>query len=94
VDSVLMIQEVTAYRAWRDVYDEAIEMRRRAGERSYRLLRYESDDNHIVHFSQWTSLEDARRFFESTELEAMREKAGVAPPEFIYLRQMEDGALG
>ncbi len=88
-----MIQEVEAYRAWRDVYDGAIDLRRKAGEKSYRLLRYESDETHVVHFSQWSSLEDARAFLESPELEAMREKAGVPRPEFIYLQQLEDGIL-
>lgn len=85
-----MVQEVAAYRAWREVYDQAIDMRRRAGEKSYRLLRYESDEQHVVHFSEWTSLEAARAFFESPELEEMRLKAGVASPEFIYLHQFED----
>lgn len=88
-----MIQEVEAYRAWRDVYDQAIDLRRRAGEKSYRLLRYESDDSHVVHFAEWTTLDDARAFLESPELEEMRRKAGVPAPELVYLRQFDDGVL-
>lgn len=55
-----------------------------AGEISYQLLRYDNDANNIVHFSVWSSLENARRFFESAELEEIRKKAGVKNSH-IYL---------
>jgi hypothetical protein len=41
----------------------------------------------------WTSLDDARRFFESPELIRIRAEAGVKAPEFIYLEQLEAGIL-
>lgn len=90
---VLIIHEVEAYAAWKAVFDQAAGIRKRAGEISYQLLRYDHDVNRIVHFSQWSSLESARRFFESPELVEIRKKAGVKAPEFIYLQEIERGVL-
>lgn len=90
---VLIIHEVEAYAAWKLVFDQAADVRKRAGEISYQLLRYDTDANNIVHFSEWSSLDKARRFFESPELVAIRKKAGVKTPDFIYLHELERGVL-
>lgn len=86
---VLIIHEVEAYPAWKAIFDAAANMRKAAGEIRYELLRYDNDANSIVHLSEWTSLANARRFFESPELVAIREQAGVKAPEFIYLHEIE-----
>lgn len=90
---VLIIHEVADYPAWKTVFDRAAGMRKEAGERSYQVLKYQDDPNRIVHFSAWTSIEDARRFFESPRLVAIRADAGVKSPDFIYLEQLEAGTL-
>jgi quinol monooxygenase YgiN len=90
---VLIIHEVAHYDAWKKVFDDASGIRKAAGERTYQVLRYESDSNKIVHFSTWTSLADARAFFESPRLVKIREEAGVRAPSFIYLDQLETGVL-
>lgn len=90
---VLIIHEVESYLAWKVVFDRAAKIRKDAGEISYQLLRYDNDANNIVHFSEWSSLDNARRFFESPELVALREKAGVKAPSFIYLQEIERGVL-
>ena len=90
---VLIIHEVADYAAWKKVFDAAAAIRRAAGERSYQVLRYAEDANRIVHFSVWTSHADARRFFESPRLVEIRRQAGVKAPEFIYLDELESGAL-
>ena len=75
------------------VFDNAASIRKEAGERSYQVLKYENEPNKIVHFSAWTSIADARAFFESPRLVKIREEAGVKTPEFIYLDQLESGVL-
>ncbi len=90
---VLIIHEVENYEAWKQVFDSAAGIRKEAGERSYQVLKYESDANEIVHFSTWTSLEAAKQFFESPRLVKIREEAGVKSPDFIYLEQLEVGTL-
>ncbi|MGE0115634.1 MAG: antibiotic biosynthesis monooxygenase [Steroidobacteraceae bacterium] len=93
MEYVLIIHEVDAYPAWKAVFDQAADFRKEAGEISYQLLRYDDAANTIVHFSRWTSLENARQFFESPELVELRKNAGVKMPQFIYLREIERGAL-
>ncbi len=90
---VLIIHEVADYAAWKTVFDNAAALRKEAGERSYELLRYEGEPRRIVHFSAWTSLTAARAFFESPLLVQIRAEAGVHAPEFIYLEEIESGAL-
>lgn len=90
---VLIIHEVENYPAWKTIFNGAINIRRDAGEISYQLLKYDQDANSIVHFSRWSSLENARTFFESSELVEIRKKAGVKEPKFIYLEELENGIL-
>ena len=90
---VLIIHEVADYDAWKKVFDGAVGIRRDAGERSYQVLRYENEPRRIVHFSAWTSIADARAFFESSRLVQIRKDAGVKAPDFIYLEQLESGTL-
>lgn len=90
---VLIVHEVADYPAWKRVFDGAAELRRDAGERSFQVLKVQSDPNRIVHFSAWTSLDDARRFFESPRLAQIRDAAGVRAPEFLYLEPLDDGVL-
>jgi len=93
VHHVLIIHEVESYPAWKVIFDQAAVMRKQAGEISYQLLRYDNDANNIVHFSKWSTLEKARRFFESPELIQIRQKAGVKAPNFIYLDEIEQQIL-
>lgn len=90
---VLIIHEVEDYPVWKAVFDQAVNIRKNAGEISYQVLRYDNDANNIVHFSEWSSLDNARRFFESSELVEIRKKAGVKAPGFIYLQEIERGVL-
>jgi quinol monooxygenase YgiN len=90
---VLIIHEVESYPAWKVYFDQATEIRKQAGEIRYQLLREDKNANTIVHFSVWSSLENARRFFESPELVEIRRQAGVKAPDFIYLHEIEHGIL-
>ncbi len=89
----LIIHEVEAYPAWKRIFDQAAGIGKQAEEIQYQLLRHETDANRIVHFSEWSSLAKARRFFESPELVEIRCNAGVNTPEFHYLNEIEQGRL-
>lgn len=93
MEYVLIIHEVEDYSAWKTVFDNAAIMRKNAGEQSYQVLKFEKDKNKIIHFSKWSSLDNAKSFFESKGLIEIREKAGVKSPKFIYLEQLENGVL-
>jgi quinol monooxygenase YgiN len=90
---VLIVHEVADYAAWRKVFDEAAGIRKAAGEIRYQVLRHDTDANAIVHFSAWSSLADARAFFESDDLVEIRKRAGVKAPDFHYLEELAAGVL-
>jgi quinol monooxygenase YgiN len=90
---VLIIHEVADYPVWKKIFDGAAAIRKEAGERSYQVLTYEDNPTKIVHFSVWTSLADARAFFESARLVKIRKEAGVRSPDFIYLNEVASGTL-
>ena len=90
---VLIIHEVEDYSAWKTIFDNAAQIRKEAGEISYQLLKFENDANNIVHFSRWSSLQNAKNFFESEQLVEIRKQAGVKAPRFVYLDEIENGIL-
>jgi len=92
MDYVLIIHAVKDYVEWKKVFDGAASLRKNAGEQSY-VLRDENDANKVVHFSKWSSIADAKAFFESAELVEIRRQAGVEAPEFNYLNMLEQGTL-
>ena len=93
MDHVLIIHEVEDYEAWKKIFDAAASIRKNAGELSYQVLKLDTDANKIVHFSKWTSISNAKAFFESAKLVEIRKQAGVKAPEFIYLELLEEGVL-
>ena len=93
MDYVLIIHEVEDYAAWKIIFDNAATIRKQAGEESYQVLKYEKEPNKIVHFSKWSSIDNAKAFFESAELVEIRKQAGVKAPEFIYLNELDRGTL-
>lgn len=93
MDHVLIIHAVKDYPAWKQVFDGAAALRKEAGEQSYHLLHDACDRNRVVHFSRWTSLAQAKAFFESDLLVEIRRLAGVEAPEFNYLRSLEQATL-
>ncbi|MDD5274082.1 MAG: antibiotic biosynthesis monooxygenase [Methylovulum sp.] len=90
---ILIIHEVEDYTAWKKIFDNAATIRKTAGEQSYQVLKFADDANNIVHFSNWSSIADAKAFFESPALVEIRKQAGVKAPEFIYLDLLEEGVL-
>jgi len=90
---VLIIHRVADYPACKRVFDTAATMRKTAGEHSYQILRERQDAKMIVHFSTWSSHDDATRFFPSPELEQIRRNAGVRAPNFNCLHRRESSVL-
>ena len=93
MDYVLIIHQVKDFQAWKRIFDAAAGIRKQAGEQSYHVLCDEGDPNHVIHFSQWSSLAAAKAFFESPELVEIRVQAGVEAPQFNYLHSLASGEL-
>ncbi len=90
---VLITHEVEDYSFWKKGFDEAAVLRKNAGEIEFQILKYEGNPKVIVHFSKWRSLQAAKSFFESDEVELIREQLGVQRPKFVYLDRIEQGTL-
>lgn len=82
---VVVIHEVADYIRWKSAFDAAADLRIAAGEIDFEVLRADDDPNLVIHLATWSSLTDARAFFESDEVEAIRRSAGVVSPTFHYL---------
>jgi quinol monooxygenase YgiN len=93
MEYVLIIHEVEDYEVWKKIFDGAAAIRKNAGELSYQVLKLDNNANKIVHFSKWTSIANAKAFFESPKLVEIRKQAGVKAPEFVYLELLEEGVL-
>jgi hypothetical protein len=70
----LIIHEVVDYPALKEVFHRAAGIRKEAGERTYQVLKYQSDPNRIMDFSTWSSM--------SPRLIQIRAEAGVKSPDF------------
>ncbi len=76
--------KVSDYGKWRSVFDEAIKMRRDAGEVSSRIFRIADDPNNILVFQEWDSVDNAAKFVQSTELKEAMQQAGVLEQPDVY----------
>ena len=80
----LFQHKVSAYGKWRSAFDDAIKMRRDAGEVSSRVFRIADDPNNIVVFQEWESLDKIRKFSQSPELQEAMQQAGVLEQPDVY----------
>lgn len=90
-DQVIVIHRVADYTTWKTHFDAAAELRRGAGEETFEVYRSADDPNVVVHSATWSSLGAARSFFESPEVAAIRRRAGVETPTFLYLTLEDAG---
>ena len=80
------------YATWkRHLDDDAAALRKQAGEGAFEVLRSTGDPNLVVHSARWSSVAAARSFFESAEVQAIRERTGVEAPTFLYLTLEDSG---
>jgi hypothetical protein len=51
---------VRDYEAWKSVFDEVSDLRKRNGEKSYQILRQDNGSKELVALFEWDSLDNAR----------------------------------
>ncbi len=68
------------------------DLRRRNGEKSYRILRPENGSNQVVALFEWDNLDNARRYASSVDLKEAMQRAGVVgKPEILFLEEAARG---
>jgi quinol monooxygenase YgiN len=68
---------VSDYSKWREVYDSVAGMQKAAGVTEEAVYRSVDDPNVVLVMHRFTSIDQARSFFDSEELRAAMGQAGV-----------------
>ncbi|MGA2456769.1 MAG: antibiotic biosynthesis monooxygenase [Terriglobales bacterium] len=87
--TVLIHHEVTDYAVWKAAFDSAYDWRRKNGERNCRIFRSAGNVNDLTLVFEWETLEKARAFMVSEELQARMANAGVkGAPRVDFLTEV------
>lgn len=84
MSAMLVQHKVKDFAAWKAVYDSVYDLRKSNGELSDRIYRDAEDPNSLTILFEWDSLDNARKYAQSSELKEAMEKAGVVGPPSIY----------
>ena len=83
---ILVRHKVADYSRWKEIFDSHLTTRKHAGETGCRLFHNVEDPREIVLLLDWESIEEARKFMNSSELRQRMQEAGVqGTPEIQYL---------
>lgn len=89
---MLVRHSVRDYKAWKSAFDSKLDLRKRYGEKSYKILREDESPNELVALFAWDSLENARKYANSAELkEAMADAGVIGKPDIEFLEQAAQG---
>jgi len=91
---LLIKHKVKDYSSWKKVFDGFIETRRAGGERSYKIMHPQNDANNLLGIFEWDTLENAKKFANSSELKDTMGNAGVIEqPEVYFLEEYTAGKV-
>jgi len=91
---IFVRHRVEDYPKWKEVFDNFVDTRKSFGEKSFQVLQHNEDANNLYVLFQWDSMENAHKFFESSDLKNAMEQAGVAKaPEIHFLNETDKGDL-
>ena len=91
---LLIKHKVQDYPSWKKVFDGFKETRRAGGEKSYQILHPENEGNNLLAFFEWDSINNAKKFVNSPELqEAMHNAGVVGQPEVYFLEEYANGTV-
>ena len=82
--SMLVKSKVKDFQEWKNVYDEAADLRASFGGGADQVFQDVSDPNTYFAIIKWDTLENAQKYAGSPDLKAAMEKAGVVGPPSVY----------
>jgi len=88
--AVIVSHPVEDYDAWRAVYDEGVDLRKRNNIVGHAVHQEIGRPNQVVVYNQSSDLNSLRTFVDSTELKEVMQRAGVTAPPDIDLVQGVD----
>jgi heme-degrading monooxygenase HmoA len=76
--------KVKDFAEWEKVFNASTGLRKSNGELSHQIFHDKGDPNKLAILYQWDSLENGQKFFQSPELKAAQQQAGVEGPPNVY----------
>lgn len=83
--SMVIQIKVKDFSEWKKVFDSASSLRKSHGWLSHQIYRDAGNPNKLAIVAQWDSLENGQKYFQSAELKASQQQAGVEGPPNVYM---------
>jgi quinol monooxygenase YgiN len=91
---VFVRHKVNDFNKWKKTFDDFADFRRSSGEKSYQVMQQDKDSNNLFLMFEWDTEANARKFFDSKNLQETMQKAGVAEaPDINFLNEADHGRL-
>lgn len=86
--------KVKDYAAWKTVFDNFASTRKSFGEKTHHIFHQLDNPNDLQLLFEWDTLQNAEKFFASTELKSRMQSAGVIEtPVIQFLKSVGQGSL-
>lgn len=82
---VLVINKIGNYEKWKSVFDKNMDSRMDNGSKEAHVFRNVNNQDEVVILYEWDNLDNAKQFFESPDLKAKMENAGVKEMPDVHL---------
>jgi quinol monooxygenase YgiN len=89
---VIVRHRVSDYGAWKPVFDEHGEVRRRHGATGHQLFRVSGDENELVILNVFRDAAGAQAFIADPSLPAAMQRAGVVGEPDIRVAELAESA--
>ena len=91
---IIARHKVEDYKMWKKGFDEALPLRQAGGEQSFQVFQVDNDKNNVLILFEWDGLDNARKYFDSPDLQAAMKQAGVMEkPDIYFLGETDRGTL-
>lgn len=91
---MLIRHKVKDYEKWKPVFDEHVDIREAGGSKGGRLFSNIDNPNETIIIFKWDTIENARKFAKSEDLEKAMQKAGVnEKPDIYFIDEVERFAI-
>lgn len=85
---VVVKHKVKDYSAWKSVFDNFKDVRKKGGEKSYQIYQPEDDPNNLILHFEWDTRDRAKSFMQSEELKSAMKNAGVTEAPEVYFTEL------
>ena len=76
--TTFVLHRVADYDAWRKVYESVADLQRAGGVTDKAVYRMAGDADNVLVMHRFSTMDEARRFFESADLRQAMQEGGVA----------------